>query len=98
MTTATYCHRVRNAFRRFIGSPVNPHLLRHILITYAYERGMTDEESRSLAKCQQHSQETQRKIYNEQKMLKSLEPALKLNEKFAEEFSRSFNLNEIDPT
>jgi hypothetical protein len=68
------------------------------LITYAYERGMTDEESRSLAKCQQHSQETQRKIYNEQKMLKSLEPALNLNQKFAEEFSRSFNLNEIDPT
>ena len=98
MTTATYCHRVRNAFRRFIGSPVNPHLLRHILITYAYERGMTDEESRSLAKCQQHSQETQRKIYNEQKMLESLEPALNLNQKFAEEFSRSFNLNEIDPT
>jgi integrase len=59
LTTATYGHKVRNAFRRFIGIPVNPHLLRHILITYAYERGMTDAEKRSLAICQQHSEETQ---------------------------------------
>jgi hypothetical protein len=98
LTTDTYGRRVSNAFRRFIGSSVNPHLLRHILITYAYERGMTDEERRSLAKCQQHSEETQAKIYNEQEMLKSLEPALKLSQKFVEEFSNSFNLNDLDPT
>jgi hypothetical protein len=89
---------VSNAFRRFIGSPVNPHLLRHILITYAYERGMTDAEKRSLAICQQHSEETQARIYNEQEMLNSLQPALKLNQKFLKEFYQSFNLNDLDPT
>jgi hypothetical protein len=98
VTTETYGHRVSNAFRRFIGSPVNPHLLRHILITYAYERGMTDAEKRSLAICQQHSEETQARIYNEQEMLNSLQPALKLNQKFLKEFYQSFNLNDLDPT
>ena len=98
LTTATYGHKVCNAFNRFIGSPVNPHLLRHILITYAYERGMTDEEKRSLAICQQHSEKTQARIYNEQQMLNSLQPALKLNQKFVEEFYQSFNLDDIDPT
>jgi integrase len=98
VTTETYGHRVCNAFRRFIGSPVNPHLLRHILITYAYERGMTDAEKRSLAICQQHSEETQARIYNEQEMLNSLQPALKLNQKFLKEFYQSFNLNDLDPT
>jgi len=98
LTTATYGHKVCNAFKRFIGSPVNPHLLRHILITYAYERGMTDEEKRSLARCQQHSEKTQARIYNEQQMLNSLQPALKLNQKFVEEFYQSFNLDDIDPT
>jgi hypothetical protein len=98
LTSSTYGRKVCDAFWSFIGSPVNPHLLRHILITYAYERGMTDEERRSLAKCQQHSEETQAKIYNEQEMLKSLEPALKLSQKFVEEFSRSFNLNDLDLT
>lgn len=98
LTSATYGHRVSNAFRRFTGSPVNPHLLRHILITYAYEQGMTDEERRSLAKCQQHSEETQAGIYNEQEMLNSLQPALKLTQRFAEEISRSFNFNEVGLT
>jgi hypothetical protein len=98
VTTSNYGRRVSDAFRRFIGSPVNPHLLRNILITFAYKRGMTDEEKRSLAKCQQHSEETQAKIYNEQEMLNSLQPALKLNQKFLEEFYQAFNPNEIDPT
>jgi hypothetical protein len=98
LTTATYGHKVCNAFRRFIGIPINPHLLRNILITFAYERGMTDEEKRSLAKCQQHSEETQAKIYNEQEMLNRLKPALKLNQKFLDEFYQSFNPNMIDPT
>ncbi len=98
LTTDTYGHKVRNAFRRFIGTPVNPHLLRHILITYAYERGMTDAEKRSLAICQQHSEETQARIYNEQEMLNSLQPALNLNQKFLDEFYQSFNPEQIDPT
>lgn len=98
LTTDTYGHKVCNAFRRFIGSPINPHLLRHILITYAYERGMTDEEKRSLARCQQHSEATQAKIYNEQEMLNSLQPALKLNQKFLDEFYQSFDPDMIDPT
>jgi predicted solute-binding protein len=59
---------------------------------------MTDEEKRSLAKCQQHSEETQAKIYNEQEMLNRLKPALKLNQKFLDEFYQSFNPNMIDPT
>jgi hypothetical protein len=98
LTTSTYGNKVRNAFRRFIGSPVNPHLLRHILITYAYDRGISDAEKRSLAKCQQHSEETQAKIYNEQEMLNSLQPALKLNQKFLDEFYQSFAPEQIDPT
>jgi hypothetical protein len=98
LTTATYGHKVCNAFRRFTGTPVNPHLLRHILITYAYERGMTDAEKRSLAICQQHSEETQSRIYNEQEMLNSLQPALKLNQKFLDEFYHSFATERIDPT
>jgi hypothetical protein len=98
MTSATYGHKVRNAFRRFIGIPVNPHLLRHILITYAYERGMTDAEKRSLAICQQHSEETQARIYNEQEMLNSLQPALQLNQKFLDEFYQSFDPHQIDPS
>jgi hypothetical protein len=98
LTTATYGNKVKAAFRHFTGSPVNPHLLRHILITYAYERGMTDAEKRSLAICQQHSEETQARIYNEQEMLNSLQPALKLNQKFLKEFYQSFNLNDLDPT
>ncbi len=98
LTTATYGNKVKRAFRRFTGSPVNPHLLRHILITYAYERGMTDAEKRSLAICQQHSEATQARIYNEQEMFNSLQPALKLNQKFVEEFYQSFNRDEIDPT
>ncbi len=98
LTTKKYGHKVSNAFRRFIGSPINPHLLRHILITYAYEMGMTDAEKRSLAICQQHSEETQARIYNEQEMLNSLQPALQLNQKFLNEFYQSFDPNQIDPT
>jgi site-specific recombinase XerD len=98
LTTETYGHKVRNAFRRFIGIPINPHRLRHIFITYAYERGMSDAEKRSLAICQQHSEETQARIYNEQEMLNSLQPALQLNQKFLDEFYQSFDPNHIDPT
>jgi hypothetical protein len=98
LTTETYSHKVSNAFRRFIGTPVNPHLLRHILITYAYERGMSDAEKRSLAICQQHSESTQARIYNEQEMLNSLQPALNLNQKFLDEFYQSFDPHQIDPS
>ncbi len=59
---------------------------------------MTDEERRSLAKCQQHSEETQAGIYNEQEILNSLQPALKLTQRFTEEISRSFNFNEVGLT
>jgi hypothetical protein len=98
LKTDTYGHKVSNTFMRFIGTSVNPHLLRHILITYAYEKGITDAEKRSLAKCQQHSEETQARIYNEQEMLNSLQPALKLNQKFLDEFYQSFDPDQIDPT
>jgi CHASE3 domain sensor protein len=52
----------------------------------------------ALGNMQQHSEETQARIYNEQEMLNSLQPALKLNQKFLKEFYQSFNLNDLDPT